>query len=104
VACADDPSTHGRVWHAVTNPPRSQRTAIDELADAAGVARVKVGAVPRVALRVAGLFNPMMRELPEVLYQFERPFVIDDADTRQALGLEPTPWPEVLRANLDAFR
>lgn len=104
VACADDPSAHGRVWHAVTNPPRSQRAAIDELADAAGVPRVKVGAVPRMALRVAGLFNPLMRELPEVLYQFERPFVIDDTDTRQVLGLEPTPWPEVLRANLAAFR
>lgn len=104
VACADDPSAHGRVWHAVTNPPRSQRAAIDELADAAGVPRVKVGAVPRVALRVAGLFNPTMRELPEVLYQFERPFVIDDTDTRQSLGLEPTPWPEVLQANLAAFR
>ncbi len=104
VACADDPAAHGRVWHAVTNPPRSQRAAIDELADAAGVPRVKVGAVPRFALRVAGLFNPTMRELPEVLYQFERPFVIDDTETRTLLGLEPTPWPEVLRANVAAFR
>jgi nucleoside-diphosphate-sugar epimerase len=104
VACADQPSAHGRVWHAVTNPPRSQREAIDELADAAGVRRVKVGSVPRLGLRVAGLFNPMIRELPEVLYQFERPFVIDDAETRAVLGLEPTPWPEVLRVNLDAFR
>ena len=35
-------------------------------------------------------------ELPKVAYQFERPFVIDDHETRTLLGLEPTPWSEVI--------
>lgn len=101
VACADQPLAWGHAWHAPTNPPRSQRELIGELCDAAGVARVKVTRIPDLAIRVAGLVNPTIRELPHTMYQFTAPFVIDDTRTRESLGLEPTPWDEVLRATLD---
>jgi nucleoside-diphosphate-sugar epimerase len=98
IACAQNPAAWGRAWHVPTNTARTQRQAIDDLADAMGVAHVKVSTVPSVALKVMGLFNPLMRELPKTMYQFTAPFVIDDTATRTELGLEPTPWPEVLRA------
>jgi nucleoside-diphosphate-sugar epimerase len=37
-----------------------------------------------------------MRELPITMYQFEKPFIMDDSATRKELGLKPTPWKEVL--------
>ena len=104
VACALDPTSWGRAWHVPTNPARSSHEAIDDLADAAGVRRVRVTALPTAAIRVAGLFSPMIRELPKTLYQFEGPFVIDDRDTRAHFSLEPTPWPRVLAAAIGQFR
>lgn len=103
VATAVNPQAWGRAWHAPSNPPRTQREAIDDLARVAGVAPIAVGTVPALALRLLGLANPVMRELPEMMYQFTAPFVLDDSETRQLLGLQPTPWDEVLAATLASF-
>ena len=103
VACALDESSWGRAWHVPTNLPRSSRQAVDDLADVAGVRHVMVTAVPVALLRLSGVFSPTMRELPKTLYQFERPFVIDDSETRTHFGMEPTPWAEVLATSLRSF-
>jgi NAD(P)-dependent dehydrogenase (short-subunit alcohol dehydrogenase family) len=67
------------------------------------------GCEPRVAsrpmLRIAGLFNPFLRELNETLYQFERPFVTDASKFQGAFGpFEPTRHPEAVRRTVDWFR
>jgi nucleoside-diphosphate-sugar epimerase len=96
VQVATDKRGWGRAWHVPSNPPRTQRQVIDDLTDTAGVARVKVSQVPDLILRALGLFNPVMREFGEVAYQFERPYLLDDRAAREAFGLEPTPWAEIL--------
>jgi hypothetical protein len=45
-------------------------------------------------LRAIGLVMPFMRELPEMAYQWEVPFVIDDAKFRARFGTAPTPLAE----------
>jgi nucleoside-diphosphate-sugar epimerase len=39
-----------------------------------------------------------MRELPEMQYQFEAPFVMADARARALLDMQPTPLAEQIRA------
>jgi len=41
--------------------------------------QVDVRNIPKMAVRVLGLLSPMMRELAEISYQFEQPFVPDTA-------------------------
>jgi hypothetical protein len=65
---------------------------------------VKIGTVPAVALKVLGLFSPMMRELQETSYQFERPWIADSTRTEQAFGLTATPLAEQARATVEWFR
>ena len=60
-----------------------------------GVARV-----PTWALRVMGLFNPSVRELVEMVYQWEQPYVVDDERIRRELGVSPTPWDEAIDATV----
>ena len=50
----------------------------------------KVGSIPGWAVRGAGLLSVDARELAEMLYQFEQPFVMDSSSTEALLGLEPT--------------
>ena len=104
VTCAQDDRSWGRPWHAPANPPKSVRQAIDDLARLTGTTRVKITKVPTVALRVLGIFNTDVRELPKTLYQFQAPFVIDDSETRSTFGLEPTPWDDVLNATIAYYR
>ena len=54
--------------------------------------------MPGWQLKVAGVFVPMVRELDEVSYQFAAPFVVDDSETRDLLGVTATDWSTVLTA------
>jgi len=103
VTCAQDERSWGRAWHSPANPARSVRQAIDDISGIVGATHVKITQVPTVALRVLGLFNTDVRELPKTLYQFQAPFVIDDSETRSTFGLEPTPWDDVLKATIASY-
>jgi len=104
ITCARDDHSWGRAWHALANSPRSMRQAVNDIAGVVGATKVKITKVPKVALRVLGLFNTDIRELPTTLYQFEVPFVIDDAETRSTFGLVATPWDEVLKASVAFYK
>lgn len=101
VAAAEDSSAHGRIWHAPTNPPRTQSEAINDVLAAGGFARVKVTAVPKFVLRTLGLVMPMMREIRQMSYQFEAPYILDSSAATAHFGIEPTPWDEVCGRTLD---
>ena len=101
---AADERAWGKAWHVPSNPPRTQREAIDDLADAAGVSRVRVSQVPNLVLAAMGLVNPFLREMRETAYQFERPYVLDDSAARATFGLEPTPWSELLAGIVAHYR
>jgi len=104
VTLARDERAWGRPWHVPTNPPLSQREVAAALADLAGVPAPEVRGIPNWVVRAAGIASPMMRELREVSYQFERPFVLDSSAASETFGLEPTPMDEALRATLDLKR
>ncbi|HWS57371.1 MAG TPA: NAD-dependent epimerase/dehydratase family protein [Actinotalea sp.] len=104
VTVAADERGWGRAWHVPSNPPRTQREAITDLCRAAGVPAVAVSELPQALLAAMRLVSPMMRELPEVAYQLERPFVLDSGLTQATFGLAPTPWDEVLAAQIAAYR
>lgn len=104
VAVGEDERAWGRPWHVPSNPPRSQREAIGDLARAAGVAPVKVGEIPAVMMTALGWVNPTVRALGEVGYQLEQPFVMDSGAARRTFGLEPTPWLDGLAAAAGFYR
>ncbi len=104
VAIGADERAWGRAWHVPSALECTQREALARLAALAGVPMPRVTTVPGILLRALGLVNPVIRELPEVAYQLERPFVMDSSAAQRELGLVPTPADDVLRAILDDFR
>lgn len=53
------------------------------------------------ALKAAGLFSPMLREVAELSYMFTRPYLMDSRHTQDVLDLAPTPWLQVCRRTVD---
>jgi nucleoside-diphosphate-sugar epimerase len=104
ITAAADPQGWGRAWHVPSNPPRTQREAVQDLADAAGVAPAKVSTVPGAVLWALGLFQPVIRELGETEYQRTRPYVLDETAARRAFQIEPTPWADLLEAMVVHYR
>lgn len=87
----------GRVWHLPTNPAESTRSLAKKLGAALGL-DVKTKRVPKLLLRGIGLFDPFMREVVEMTYQWEMPFAVDDSAFRQAFGYGATPVAEQVAA------
>lgn len=55
-------------------------------------------------LRLGGIFSPVVRELPEVAYQLERPFILDSSAADAAFGLRRVTWERVLTETIAFYR
>jgi nucleoside-diphosphate-sugar epimerase len=93
----------GRAWHV----PSAGTVTIREFL---GLAAAEVGVEPKVRLLpawlhgVLALFNPLLRELKETRYQFDRPFVVDHSAFEEAFGAQVTPHREAIRATVAWYR
>jgi nucleoside-diphosphate-sugar epimerase len=98
------PEAPGEVWHLPAAESVTGQVFVELIAAALG-RPVKVTATSRTALRLAGLFDPRARESAELLYQWERPFVLDASKFQRAFGpLAPTPHPQAVAATVAWFR
>lgn len=98
-----DERAWGRPWHVPSNPPRTQRQLVDDVAEALGVSPAKVSKYPDAVVWGLGLVSPMIREITKAAYQFNAPFVIDDSAARLTFALEPTPWDEILQSLVQSY-
>ncbi|MFI9366891.1 NAD-dependent epimerase/dehydratase family protein [Kitasatospora sp. NPDC053057] len=94
----------GRAWHVPTAPALPVRTMAERLAAEAGTGPVAVRRLSPVLLGVAGLFSPLLRELREVRYQFDRPFAMDSSAYEAAFTARATPLEEQLAATVGWWR
>ncbi|WP_426227834.1 NAD-dependent epimerase/dehydratase family protein [Pseudarthrobacter sp. DSP2-3-2b1] len=104
IHAARTPTLWNRVWHAPTGPAVTQRQLATAFTDAAGVRAPRIGTMPGWAFRATGVFSQDVRELAETLYQFEKPFVMDSAESQAALGLRPTPLADATAATVAWWR
>jgi nucleoside-diphosphate-sugar epimerase len=94
----------GQVWHLPAAEPVTGRQFLTLVYEAVGHPP-RCGVAARRMIRMVGLFNPLVRELNETLYQFERPFISDASKFQATFGpFEPTPHPEAVRRTVDWFR
>lgn len=104
VAVAADERAWGRPWHVPTAPAMSLRRLAERTAELAGAPAARVATMPAPALRLAGLVNPMAREMAEMQYQLRQPFVLDSSAATAAFGIEPAPTDEALRETIEGLR
>ena len=89
VTLADHDESLGQIWHLPTNAAESMRRTTEHVALALGFP-ISVVRVPRLALRAMGLFAPLVREVAEMAYQWDAPYIVDDSKFRAAFGGAPT--------------
>lgn len=93
----------GEVFHVPNAPAQTTRQIVETISAALGKP-IKLRAAPRTVLRAMGLFNPTIRELDEMRYEFTQPFVVDSAKAQETLRLEPTPLDKALVETVAWFR
>jgi nucleoside-diphosphate-sugar epimerase len=94
----------GQAWHIPCADPLTGRQFLQMAFELAG-RPVKIGSYSRLSLTLAGLFVPIAREVIEMLYEFEAPFVVESSKFARAFGPSPaTPHREALKQTLAWFQ
>jgi nucleoside-diphosphate-sugar epimerase len=101
---AGEEQAWGRAWHVPTAPPLSIRAMAEKLARQPGMPSASVRQLPSALLRVLSLFSPLLRELQEVRYQFDRPFVVESNSYTARFGEEATPIDDQIEATVGWWR
>jgi nucleoside-diphosphate-sugar epimerase len=92
------PEAVGQVWHLPVAWKGTTRGLIDRFVGEPASVRT----LPRWLFRIAGVFSPELRGVPEMIYQFETPYALDDTRFCQAFGVRATPIEVAVRATLAA--
>jgi nucleoside-diphosphate-sugar epimerase len=93
----------GEVWHLPGPETVSTRALLELVAGDVGHP-VGVRTLPKLAVRALGLFNPTIRELVELSYEFEQPFVLDTTKYQSTFGTEGTPLATAIAATVAWYR
>ena len=101
----EHPEAAGRVWHLPNDPAtRTTRELVDIVYALADRPRTRLRQVPPLLLRAAALTNRTVRELLEMQYQFDEPFIVDSSPIARYLGVTATPVERAIEHTLDTYK
>jgi nucleoside-diphosphate-sugar epimerase len=93
----------GRVWHLPSPETRATREVVALVYQAAGTTpRLRV--TPAWQMRALGLVNRTLREISEMRYEFDEPFIVDASRADTELGLRATPLTDAVEQTVRWYR
>lgn len=88
----NSPEAYGQVWHLPTAPnPYTGREWVRRIAEAFDT-KPKVRSMSKTMARIIGVLVPVIREMGEMLYQYEQDYVFDSSKFEKQFGMSPTPY------------
>jgi nucleoside-diphosphate-sugar epimerase len=96
------PDAYNQVWHLPTD--KNTRTGRQLVAMFAKEMKVedKVSVLPMWLLKVLGIFMPFMREMPEMMYQYDRDYFFDSSKFDQRFKFAATSYEDGIKAIVNA--
>jgi hypothetical protein len=90
--------TYDAEYIALPNGPhtRTTRQLVDSIYRQAGQPQTRLRGTPALLLRALGVVNPTVRELANLQYEFQEPFVVDSNKIPTTLDVHATPLDQAL--------
>jgi nucleoside-diphosphate-sugar epimerase len=97
------PDAYGQVWHLPTDD--SKITVSEFIGKVAGELKVKPRTlqIPLFIIRMMGLFMPVMKELTEMIYQYDRDYFFDSSKFLKRFGIKATTYQEGIKDMCRAY-
>ena len=93
---------YNQVWHLPTAPdPYTGKEWVEHIAKAFGT-KPKIQVAPKWMIHLIGLFVPVMKEMPEMLYQYDRDYVFDSSKFEKRFDMAATPYAEGIKEMIAA--
>jgi nucleoside-diphosphate-sugar epimerase len=94
----------GQAWHVPNDRPEITQAEFVELIFEELGRPAKMSGMGKLVMAIGGLFIPEARESLEMMYEFERPLVVDSSRFERTFGLQATPLKEAIRATVTWYR
>ncbi len=96
------PDAYNQVWHLPTaSDPFTGKEWVEHIAKALG-AKPKMQVAPKWMIQLIGLFVPVMREMPEMLYQYNRDYVFDSSKFEKRFDMAATAYEKGIKEMIAA--
>ncbi len=93
----------GQTWHVPSSAPATQAHLIQMISEEVGQPlKALVGTKP--ILWLMGFTNKNVKELVEMMYEWDKPFIMDSSKAERAFGLQPTPLRQAVHKTLEWIR
>jgi nucleoside-diphosphate-sugar epimerase len=93
----------GQAWHVPSDQPQITQRQFGELVFGAAGQRPKMRGSGKM-WTLLGIFMPVGREIAEMLYELEKPFVVDSSKFESAFGVKATPIADAVNATVAWYR
>lgn len=104
ITLVESATAWNQIWHLPTTPnPPTGREFIVAAAEAIGKAP-KYRVLSRTMVKLAGFFNPTIREVHEMLYQNDSPYLFDSSKYARAFGFAGTPYEKGIAATAASYK
>ena len=104
VVLGEHDEADGQAWHVPNGSPEiTQGELIEMFAEEAGV-QAKIQPAGKFMLSLVGLFTPEVKEMVEMLYEFEKPFIVDSSKFENTFGMKATPIRDAINATVAWFK
>jgi nucleoside-diphosphate-sugar epimerase len=93
----------GQAWHVPNQPTLTQREWMTLIFEEAGLPP-KMSGMGKLMMSIGGLFIPQAREMVEMMYEFEKPYIVDHAKFVNAFGDPSTPQREAIKQTVAWYK
>ena len=90
----------GQIWFTPSPAPVTQVELVGIMEEVLG-RKIKFMAAGKAMLSFLGLFMPTLRESVEMLYEWDKPFIMDSSKAQKTFGLQPTSLKDAIRTTID---
>ena len=104
VILGERPEADGEAWHVPNDTPRiSQREMVSLIAEEMGI-QPKFSAMGKSMMWIGGWFVPEAKEMVEMMYEFEQPFIVDSSKFESTFGMKATPMKEAIKETVAWYK
>ena len=104
VILGERPEADGQAWHVPNDMPSiTQGEFIRLFCEETGV-EPRISTMGRFMMAIGGLFIPEAKESVEMMYEFEKPFVVDSSKFENTFGMRATPLRLALKETAAWYR
>jgi nucleoside-diphosphate-sugar epimerase len=94
----------GQAWHVPNDQPKmTQAELVRMFAEEAGV-EPRLSSMGKTMMAIGGLFIREAKETVEMMYEFDKPFVIDSSKFERTFGMKATPMRIAIRETVAWYK